>query len=82
MLIYGTSVPWCVEPLDIEEHSLTLKLQIWDIFENKPLFNALDEDREYSPSHHVAEMVAYLGLPPLHFLQRSEETRNVFDEKG
>ncbi|PKY03384.1 kinase domain protein [Aspergillus campestris IBT 28561] len=57
-------------------------VMIWDIFENKHLFNALDEDRDYSPSHHVAEMVAYLGVPPLHFLQRSEETRNVFDEKG
>ncbi|OGM47862.1 protein kinase domain protein [Aspergillus bombycis] len=55
---------------------------IWDIFENKHLFNALDEDQQYSPSHHVAEMVAYLGLPPLHFLQRSSETRNVFDQNG
>ncbi|KAK2757981.1 hypothetical protein FQN54_004387 [Arachnomyces sp. PD_36] len=59
-----------------------LGVMIWDIFENKHLFDALDEDREYSPSHHVAEMVAYLGLPPLEFLQRSDETRNVFDEKG
>ncbi|KAE8349567.1 kinase domain protein [Aspergillus coremiiformis] len=57
-------------------------VMIWDIFENKHLFNALDEDCQYSPSHHVAEMVAHLGLPPLHFLQRSEETRNVFDENG
>ncbi|KAJ5249185.1 protein kinase domain protein [Penicillium chermesinum] len=57
-------------------------VMIWDIFENKHLFDALDEDKEYSPSHHVAEMVAYLGAPPLHFLQRSEETLNVFDENG
>jgi serine/threonine-protein kinase SRPK3 len=51
-------------------------------FENKHMFNALDEDQQYSPSHHVAEMVAYLGLPPLEFVQRSEATRNVFDEHG
>ncbi|KAE8162112.1 kinase domain protein [Aspergillus tamarii] len=57
-------------------------VMIWDIFENKHLFDARDEDKEYSPSHHIAEMVAYLGLPPLHFLQRSEETRNVFDQNG
>ncbi|KAE8415530.1 kinase-like domain-containing protein [Aspergillus pseudocaelatus] len=48
------------------------EVQIWDIFENKHLFNALDEDKEYYPSHYVVEMVAYLGLPPLHFLQRSK----------
>lgn len=27
-------------------------------------------------------MVAVLGLPPLSFIQRSQETRNVFSEKG
>ena len=59
-----------------------MTMQIWDIFENKRMFNALDEDGEYSPSHHVAEMVAYLGLPPLHFLQRSQETLHVFGEDG
>ncbi|PWY91703.1 kinase-like protein [Aspergillus sclerotioniger CBS 115572] len=59
-----------------------LGVMIWDIFENKHMFNALDEDGEYSPSHHVAEMVAYLGLPPLHFLQRSQGARHVFDEDG
>ncbi|KAJ5115341.1 protein kinase domain protein [Penicillium alfredii] len=35
----------------------------WDMFEDRHLFNALNEDRQYSPSHHVAERVAYLGLP-------------------
>lgn len=29
--------------------------QAWDIFEGRPLFSALDEDQEYSPSHHVAD---------------------------
>jgi len=46
------------------------------------MFNALDEDRKNSPSHHVAEMVAYFGLPPEEFLHRSEVTRNVFNEHG
>jgi serine/threonine-protein kinase SRPK3 len=46
------------------------------------MFNALDEDHQYSPSHHVAEIVAYFGLPPLEFVQRSEATGNVFDEHG
>ncbi|KAI9760057.1 MAG: hypothetical protein M4579_001890 [Chaenotheca gracillima] len=56
--------------------------QIWDIFEDKFMFDAFDEDLQYSASHHVAEMVAYFGLPPLHYLNRSEVTRNVFDEHG
>ncbi|GAA93034.1 hypothetical protein AKAW_11146 [Aspergillus luchuensis IFO 4308] len=59
-----------------------LGVMAWDIFEGRHLFSALDEDQEYSPSHHVAEMVAFLGLPPLSFIQRSEETRHVFSEKG
>ncbi|RAQ43436.1 protein kinase domain protein [Aspergillus flavus] len=36
-------------------------VMIWDIFENKHLFNELDENKEYPPSHHVAETVGYLG---------------------
>jgi hypothetical protein len=46
------------------------------------MFNALDENQEYSPSHHIAEMVAYFGLPPSEFIQRSQVTRNVFNEHG
>lgn len=52
---------------------VTMRAVLTDMFrsgisENKHLFNALDENKEYPPSHHVAETVAYLGLPPLHFL--------------
>ncbi|KDE84954.1 hypothetical protein AO1008_00304 [Aspergillus oryzae 100-8] len=57
---------------------VTMRAVLTDMFrsgisENKHLFNALDENKEYPPSHHVAETVAYLGL---------EETRNVFDQNG
>ncbi|RAK79990.1 uncharacterized protein BO72DRAFT_525669 [Aspergillus fijiensis CBS 313.89] len=65
------------------------KVDIWglgvmvrDIFEDKHLFDARDEDGGYSPSHHVAEMVAYLGLPPGSFVRRSLETRHVFTDEG
>lgn len=43
--------------------------QVWDIFQNKHMFNALDEDQKYFPSHHAAKMVGYLGLPTPQFLQ-------------
>lgn len=46
------------------------------------MFEALNAHNEYSPSHHVAEMVACLGFPPLEYLRRSKETLNVFDEQG
>ena len=42
----------------------------------------MDENLQSSATHHVAEMVAYLGLPPLEYIQRSEIIKNVFDEQG
>ncbi|KAF1949724.1 non-specific serine/threonine protein kinase [Byssothecium circinans] len=55
---------------------------IWDLFENKHLFNALDEEMQSSATHHIAEMIAYFGFPPLEYLRRSEVTGKVFDEQG
>ncbi|KAL5324143.1 hypothetical protein ACEPPN_008686 [Leptodophora sp. 'Broadleaf-Isolate-01'] len=55
---------------------------IWDLFENRHLFNAVDENLQPSATHHVAEMVAYLGLPPLEYIQRGEITKKVFNEQG
>lgn len=46
------------------------------------MFHALDEAQKSSASHHVAEMVGYLGIPPLEYLHRSEITKKVFDEQG
>jgi len=56
--------------------------QVWDLFENKHMFHALDKNQTSSATHHVAEMVAYLGLPPLEYIPRSDVTKNVFDEHG
>ncbi|EOA91045.1 uncharacterized protein SETTUDRAFT_158518 [Exserohilum turcica Et28A] len=55
---------------------------IWDLFENRHLFNAVDESMESLATHHIAEMVAYLGLPLLEYMQKSEITKKVFDEQG
>ncbi|EXJ82333.1 CMGC/SRPK protein kinase [Capronia epimyces CBS 606.96] len=55
---------------------------IWDLFENQQLFHAHDENNQPSATHHVAEMVAYLGLPLLEYMHRSEITSKVFDEQG
>lgn len=63
-------------------HSTNTPPQIWDIFENKHLFDARDEEGEHSNRFHVAEMVAYLGNPPIELLRRSERAPLVFDEAG
>ncbi|KAL6241102.1 hypothetical protein RBB50_012006 [Rhinocladiella similis] len=55
---------------------------IWDLFEGRHLFHALDEAQDVSATHHVAEMVGYLGTPPLEYLCRSKVTNNVFDDQG
>ena len=46
------------------------------------MFDARDENKEDSNTHHVAEMVALLGPPPREFLQRSEFALEFFDEHG
>lgn len=56
--------------------------QIWDLFENKYLFNARDENGNDSNLHHLAEMIALLGPPPKDFLERSEFAEEFFDSQG
>ena len=56
--------------------------QIWDIFENKHLFNAQDSHGEGSSLHHMAEMVAILGPPPLDYLRRTETSWEYFGNAG
>jgi serine/threonine protein kinase len=69
-------------PASTNPYFLTEFKQACDLFENEHLFNAVDEDGQPSATHHIAEMVAYLGLPPVEYIQRSEITKKVFDEQG
>ncbi|MCJ1462040.1 hypothetical protein MMC07_000640 [Pseudocyphellaria aurata] len=57
-------------------------VMIWDMFEDKHLFDARNANGKESSLHHMAEMVALLGLPPLDFLQRSETSWEYFDTTG
>lgn len=68
--------------LNCSAHIAYLNLQIWDLFEGKHLFHALDENQDSSATHHVAEMVAFMGLPSLKFITSSEDTMNVFNKDG
>ncbi|EXJ81916.1 hypothetical protein A1O1_07983 [Capronia coronata CBS 617.96] len=60
---------------------LNVAVLIWDLFEKRHLFHAAGENNESSATHHIAEMVAYLGLPSPEYIRRSEVTKNVFDER-
>lgn len=56
--------------------------QIWDLFEGNHLFAAKDQDNRYSEPSHLAKMISILGPAPLHFLQRSENSRKFWHQDG
>jgi len=55
---------------------------VWDLFEDEHLFDARDNEGNPSETHHVSEMVAYLGMPPLEYTQSNHMTKKVFDKQG
>lgn len=56
--------------------------QIWDLYQGQFLFDTEDEDGNYSKARHLAEITAYLGTPPLDFLQRSSISSDFFNDDG
>ncbi|KFY89413.1 hypothetical protein V500_05699 [Pseudogymnoascus sp. VKM F-4518 (FW-2643)] len=57
-------------------------VMIWDLFQDKHMFDGRDPGGKYSNRYHLAEMVAYMGPPPLEFLQGSEKSWDYFDKQG
>ncbi|KAK4974693.1 hypothetical protein LTR28_010432 [Elasticomyces elasticus] len=55
---------------------------IWNLFENKSLFQNDPGEKEMSNMYHVAQIQAYIGPPPLEFLQRSKLSHYCRDEQG
>ncbi|RFU35784.1 hypothetical protein B7463_g585, partial [Scytalidium lignicola] len=54
--------------------------EVWDMFENKRLFDSLDPEMgTYGNRFHLASIVGLLGLP--RFLQRSEFSSVYFDDQ-
>ncbi|KAI4628192.1 hypothetical protein J4E80_002330 [Alternaria sp. BMP 0032] len=60
----------------------SLATLVWDLFEDEHLFDARDTEGNPSGTHHVSEMVAYLGMPPLEYTQSNDITKKVFDKQG
>ncbi|KAI5863435.1 kinase-like protein [Durotheca rogersii] len=58
-------------------------LLAWDLLEPESLFRLYDaNDPARNEAHHLANMIALLGPPPLEFLERSSKSREYWDENG
>ncbi|KAH9215961.1 kinase-like protein [Leptodontidium sp. 2 PMI_412] len=58
-------------------------LLAWDLLEQESLFHLYDaNDPARNEAHHLANMVALLGPPPLELLQRSSKSHEHWDENG
>lgn len=60
---------------------LTVRNQVWDLFEGGRLFRAV-KDGHLNDEQHLAEMVSLLGPPPKKFLQMSKKCRQYWDSEG
>jgi hypothetical protein len=55
----------------------------WDLLERESLFHLYDaNDPVRNEAHHLANMTALLGPPPLEFLKRSSKSHEYWDENG
>ncbi|KAH3970344.1 hypothetical protein HBH98_002200 [Parastagonospora nodorum] len=57
------------------------KVDIWSVA-TLHLFDACDNEGKSLGTHHVSEIVAYLGMPPLQYTQSNDITKKVFNEQG
>ncbi|MCJ1248423.1 hypothetical protein MMC30_005641 [Trapelia coarctata] len=59
------------------------KVDIWNVgMMDKDLIDGTDATGKNSREHKLAELIALLGTPPKHFLDRSEVASEYFDEQG
>ncbi|KAK0117741.1 hypothetical protein ONS95_012067 [Cadophora gregata] len=58
-------------------------LLAWDLLERESLFHLYDaNDPARNEAHHLANMIALLGPPPVEFLQRSSKSHEYWDKNG
>ncbi|OQD73305.1 hypothetical protein PENDEC_c016G01465 [Penicillium decumbens] len=56
---------------------------VWDLFEGRHLFYGNDPDgKGYSTRAHLAEVMGFLGPPPLDMLQRGKRSHEFFTSDG
>ncbi|KAM3431985.1 hypothetical protein NHJ13734_007062 [Beauveria thailandica] len=70
-------------PWDYKIDIWNVGCMIWDIFEGKQLFYAVDpEHKAYRRRAHLAEIVALLGPPPQDLLTRGRLASKFFSDQG
>lgn len=58
-------------------------VMVWDLFEGRHLFYGNDPDgKGYSTRAHLAEVMGFLGPPPLDMLQRGKRSHEFFTTDG
>jgi hypothetical protein len=48
------------------------------MFEGTRLFTGRNANRQYAERHHLAQLAAILGPPPLDFIQESEKSKSLW----
>ncbi|KAK0619995.1 kinase-like domain-containing protein [Immersiella caudata] len=71
------AIPWD-EKIDI----WALGLMIWDMFEEKHLFNKRLPSREASAGAHLARIISLLGPPPKDLLEKENVTSEFYNDDG
>ncbi|KAK5696512.1 hypothetical protein LTR97_007815 [Elasticomyces elasticus] len=57
-------------------------MMLWDLYEPRRFVVPYNDDGKYSDQHHLAQLVAVIGLPPLDFLENAEYSWKYFDRDG
>ncbi|KAH6910765.1 kinase-like domain-containing protein [Coprinopsis sp. MPI-PUGE-AT-0042] len=77
------NIPWD-EKVDI----WSIGVLLWDVSRSGNLFQTLNTEGIEDAAHHVADMIALIGPPPLEFVQRARDSHpksrafTWFDEQG
>ncbi|KAK4693124.1 hypothetical protein P7C71_g4219, partial [Lecanoromycetidae sp. Uapishka_2] len=56
--------------------------EVWYLFEDDFLMPGKDGDGEYDAKIQLAQMIAYLGPPPIELLERGKKSHKAFDTEG
>lgn len=77
LLVYAPSLSVLATLLLFPSSNILLFIyQAWDLLEPESLFHLYDaDDPARNEAHHLANMIALLGPPPLEFLKRSSKSR-------
>jgi hypothetical protein len=81
--IWNVGAMVCTVSILRRYQTLSKGVQIWDLYEDKHLFNGIDPtEKRYLTRAHLAELIAMLGPPPTDMLERGARSKEFFDGEG